>query len=96
MFWILLLYVSLQSAKRVQNPEAALRWSKQLFLFFKFRKIHNNTVSFVKFAGHACNFIENETAARMFSWEYIKIFENNYFIEQLRKKAPKNQRLSFT
>ena len=93
MFSILLLYVSLQSAKRVQNPEAALRRSKQFFQ--KFRKIHNNTVSFVEFAGHACNFIENETAAQVFSWEYIKIFENTYFIEQLRKKASKNQRLSF-
>ena len=79
MFWILLLYVSLQSAKRVQNPEAALRRTKQVFL--KFRKIHNNTVSFVKIVGLACNFIENETAVQVFSWEYTKIFENTYFIE---------------
>ena len=35
----------------------------------------------------ACNFIKKETLTQVFSYQYCKIFENNYFEEHLETGA---------
>ena len=43
---------------------------------------------FHKVAGlRACNFINKEAPTQVFSCEYLKIFENNYYEEHLRMAA---------
>ena len=77
---------------KVQKQPPEEFYGKKLFLKISQNSQENTCarVFFNKVAGDACNFIEKETLAQLFSCEFCEISKNNFFTEHLHTSASKD------
>ena len=50
---------------------------------FTVKNLHQSLQTLIS----ACNFVQKETLAQIFSWEFCEMFKNTYFLEHFRTRA---------